>query len=230
MQLFFHPLIESSNELPEEEARHCIKVLRKKRGDLINVIDGIGHFYSCKIIEITKKVCQFEIISKEAEKPSPFQLHIAIAPTKNIDRLEWFVEKCTEIGISEITFLQCERSERKHIKLERLHKVAVSASKQSIKATVPLLNDLIKYSDFVKQDIEGNKQIAHLIDDQRQYISKSSKSNKYTILIGPEGDFSPKEVGLAMNNQFNPISLGPSRLRTETAGISACQQVNILYF
>ncbi len=230
MQLFYQPDINNTKALSEEEARHCIKVLRKKQGDTINVIDGFGTFYVCKITEITKRDCKFEIVSQETEKAFPFHLHIAIAPTKNMDRLEWFVEKCTEIGISEITFLLCDRSERKHIKLERLHKIAVSASKQSIKAKIPILNDLIKYSDFIKKDIEGTKQIAHLVDNKRDYISKSNTSDNYTILIGPEGDFSPKEVESALDTNYQPISLGPNRLRTETAGISACQQVNILYF
>jgi len=230
MQIFYQPDIQNTKTLSEEEARHCIKVLRKKVGDQINVIDGEGTFYVCQITEVTKRECKFEIFSQEQEKGFPFHLHIAIAPTKNMDRLEWFVEKCTEIGISEITFLLCDRSERKHIKLERLHKIAIGASKQSIKARIPKLNDLTKYSDFINKDIDGTKQIAHLVDDKRACISKDVESNKYTILIGPEGDFSPKEVEQALDKKYNAISLGPNRLRTETAGISACQQVNILYF
>jgi 16S rRNA (uracil1498-N3)-methyltransferase len=230
MQLFYQPNINNTKALSEEEARHCIKVVRKKQGDIINVIDGNGSFYECRVTEITKKECHFEVVSEKREMGFPFHLHIAIAPTKNMDRLEWFVEKCTEIGISEISFLLCERSERKHIKLERLRKIAVSAAKQSIKATVPQLNDLTKYTDFIKQDLDGTKLIAHLVDEERNYISKDTVSDKYTILIGPEGDFSPKEVKEALSSHFQAISLGPNRLRTETAGISACQQVNILYF
>lgn len=230
MQIFFHPDIESNKQLPEEEAKHCIRVLRKSVGDKINVIDGKGGFYSCEISSITKKICEIIILEKIVQPQHPFKLHIAIAPTKNMDRTEWFVEKCTEIGISEITFLLCERSERKVIKMERIQKIVISAVKQSIKATIPKINKLTKYDDFINKSEDGNKMIAHLIDEDRQYIKKNGSSDNYTILIGPEGDFSPKEVEKAINNDFNPISLGPSRLRTETAGISACQQVNILYF
>lgn len=229
MQLFYQPNIAHEAFLPEEEARHCTKVLRKTVGDEIDIIDGNGSFYHCKITEITKKGCFFSIIEKTADAPLPFYLHLAIAPTKNIDRTEWFVEKCTEIGVSEITFLQTTHSERKLLKLDRMEKIAVSAAKQSVKAHIPKINDLTPISSFLNKTHEGTKLIAHLVDDDRKYISKNTE-NRYTILIGPEGDFSADEVILAKNKGFEAISLGTSRLRTETAGISACMQVNILYF
>lgn len=196
---------------------------------MVQLIDGKGGFYTAKIVEPNSKKCTVEIVEtkKEYEKRN-HRLHIAIAPTKNNDRLEWFLEKATEIGIDEITPIVCEHSERKVIKPERLEKILVSAMKQSIKAYKPQLNDLVRYTDFIKRPFAGEKFIAHCEDDNKSYLK-----NKYTvgrdvlILIGPEGDFSRQEIDEARQNNFTEISLGNSRLRTETAGVVACHTINL---
>jgi 16S rRNA (uracil1498-N3)-methyltransferase len=194
------------------------------------LIDGKGGFFTAKIIEPNPKKCMVEIVeTKKDYKKRNHHLHIAIAPTKNNDRLEWFLEKATEIGIDEITPIVCEHSERKVIKPERLEKILISAMKQSIKAYKPQLNELVRYMDFIKQPFAGEKFIAHCEDHEKSFLK-----NRYTvgrdvlILIGPEGDFSPAEIELALQNQFKEISLGNSRLRTETAGVVACHTINLL--
>ncbi len=231
MQLFYTPDIKTNiYTLTEIESKHCIRVLRLSTNDKIQLIDGKGNFYEAKIIDPNPKKCIVEIIEtkKDFGKRNHY-LHIAIAPTKNIDRFEWFLEKATEIGIDEITPIICKHSERKMIKAERLEKIIISAIKQSIKAYKPKLNNLTNYSDFIRQNFNGVKYIAHCEENKKTDLKNSySKGQNVIILIGPEGDFSPNEINLAKQNNFQEISLGESRLRTETAGVVACHTINLL--
>jgi len=231
MQLFYTPDIKTNNyTLNEIESKHCIRVLRLSTNDKIQLIDGKGSFYEAKIIDPNPKKCIVEIIEtkKDFGKRNHY-LHIAIAPTKNIDRFEWFLEKATEIGIDEITPILCEHSERKIIKPERLEKVIISAVKQSIKAYKPKLNPLTKYSNLINQNFNGVKYIAHCQDTNKQALKLNYETGRNVLmLIGPEGDFSPNEIELAKKYNFHETSLGQSRLRTETAGVVACHTINML--
>ncbi|MFN0255968.1 16S rRNA (uracil(1498)-N(3))-methyltransferase [Pedobacter ureilyticus] len=232
MQLFYTPDINGSTyTLSEEESNHCNKVLRLKQGDQVHLIDGVGGLYTAEISEVTKKAVRLTVLDKQSEfGKRNHHLHIAIAPTKNNDRLEWFLEKATEIGVDEVTPIICDRSERKIVKEDRLEKVITSAVKQSLTAYHPKINNAISFKDFIKQNEADDKLIAHCIDeDDRKAISEIIKPHqKYLILIGPEGDFTPKEIELALQNGYKPVTLGNTRLRTETAGLAACFEVNYL--
>jgi len=230
MNLFYTPDIQDQYyQLDEVESKHCVRVLRLNVDDIIHLIDGKGSLFKAKIIDAHSKRCTIECIETQTEFGKlDYDLHIALAPTKNIDRTEWFLEKCTEIGISEFTPLLCKHSERKIIKHDRLFKVITSAVKQSLKAYHPILNELTKFSDLIKSDFNGDKFIAHCYDGEKTHLKKLCKPNsKCLILIGPEGDFSPEEVELAKENGFKEITLGNSRLRTETAGVVACNIVSL---
>lgn len=230
MQLFFTDnIVGNIATFEAEEARH-IQVLRKKIGDVLHFVDGKGGMYQGEIIEVHKKQCLLSILEHQpAYNERKVKLHIAIAPTKNIARLEWFLEKATEIGIDEITPILCDRSERKKIRIDRLGKITLSAMKQSLKAFCPKLNELTDYQDFIKKKNDNLKFIAYCNDEALIHLKKEySTAENVTILIGPEGDFSPKEVQLALDNGYKGISLGKSRLRTETAGIVACHIVNLM--
>lgn len=230
MNLFYTPDIQDQYyQLDEVESKHCIRVLRLQVNDIIHLIDGKGNLYKAKIIDAHPKRCTVECIETHTEFGKlDYDLHIAIAPTKNIDRTEWFLEKCTEIGISEFTPLLCSHSERKVVKHERLFKVVTSAVKQSLKAYHPVLNKLTKFSDLVSSKFDGDKFIAHCYPGEKTHLKKLCQAkSKCLILIGPEGDFSQQEVELAKVNGFKEISLGDSRLRTETAGVVACNIVNL---
>ncbi len=231
MHLFYTPDIQSKTyQLDEEESKHCIKVLRLKNGDQVNLIDGKGGFYLAEIIDEHPKRTILNIIDTKLEfgKRNHY-LHIAIAPTKNIDRFEWFLEKATEIGIDEITPIICDRSERKEIKLDRSNKIITSAIKQSLKAYHPHLNNYISFKTFISQASADLKFIAHCEENKKSTIVDAFKpQQKYLILIGPEGDFSFSEIDLALQNGFVPITLGESRLRTETAALEACFEINYL--
>ena len=230
MQLFFTENPESEIVLSKEESKHATKVLRKKEGDILNFTDGKGGFYKAEITVSDTKNCRLQIISsKQKPKQHNYHLHIAIAPTKNMDRYEWFLEKATEIGIDEITPIICEHSERKVLKTERCNRILLSAMKQSLKFHLPKLNEAITLKDFLKQDFEGKKYIAHCEDGEKTELRKEEKANKTTVLIGPEGDFSAGEIELALQNQFKTTSLGTSRLRTETAGLVAVYSINLKY-
>ena len=231
MQLFYIPNI-TGNEviLNETESKHAIRVLRLGVGNQIQLIDGKGGFYEAEIFDAHHKRCKLLITNSvpDFEKRN-FKLHIAIAPTKNIDRFEWFLEKCTEIGIDEITPLLSEHSERKVIKPERLKKVLVAAMKQSLKAYLPKLNPITNYTDLISSLEYQNKYIAHCNNGDKTHLKDCiQKNNNTLILIGPEGDFSPEEVKQAKENGFKEISLGKARLRTETAGIVACLIANLM--
>ena len=224
MALFYAPDIANSWELPEDEAAHCLRVLRLGVGSELEITDGKGCFYKAVISSITGKHCYVE--AKETiEQPKGWQghLHIAIAPTKNMDRIEWMVEKAVEIGVDEITFLSCRFSERKVIKTDRIERIVVSAMKQSLKPFKTIVNELVDFKKFVTAQRGGDKYIAHCYDSERLLLKDAIvQGNDATILIGPEGDFSPEEVQMALSAGYRPISLGNSRLRTETAGLVAC--------
>ncbi|MDP4238333.1 MAG: 16S rRNA (uracil(1498)-N(3))-methyltransferase [Bacteroidota bacterium] len=229
MSLFYVPYLSNGNVLPEEESQHAVKVLRLLAGDAITVVDGVGGFYNARISNPHPKHCTFEITGTIQEYGKrDYRLHIAIAPTKNIERLEWFIEKSTEIGIDEITPIVCRFSERKIIKTERLEKIIVSAAKQSVKAYFPKLNPLCTFEELMKNHQASQKFIAHCYEDDKKLLqNKIKRSSDVLILIGPEGDFSKEEVQKAMKAGFIPVSLGNSRLRTETAGVVACHTVNL---
>lgn len=231
MHIFYTPDINSNTFiLSEEESKHCIKVLRLDTGSLMHLVDGIGGFYDAVIEDPHPKRTKLKIIKKtENFAKRNHYLHIAIAPTKNIERIEWFLEKATEIGIDEITPIICDRSERKEIKTERLNKVITSAIKQSIKAFHPKLNEPIRFSDFIAKTTDAQKFIAHCMDSGKVMIKEQliARGN-YLVVIGPEGDFSFEELELAIASNFIPVSLGDSRLRTETAALEACFEINFL--
>lgn len=228
MQLFYIQNPKDEIILSAEESKHATKVLRKKEGDILNFTDGKGYFYKAKITVADTRKCRLEIVSSEQkEKQHNYHLHIAIAPTKNMDRFEWFLEKATEIGIDEITPIICSRSERKAIKTERCNRILLSAMKQSLKFHLPKLNEAISLNDFIKQDFEGTKYIAHCEEGNKTELKEKKKEKRTLILIGPEGDFSATEIEMVLQYQFKAVSLGTSRLRTETAGIIAAHTINI---
>jgi 16S rRNA (uracil1498-N3)-methyltransferase len=231
MHIFYTPDISGNTFiLDETESKHCIRVLRLEKGDEITLVDGRGGFYRAEITDPNPKRCMVKVVHSEQEFGlKNFQVHIAIAPTKNIERLEWFLEKATEIGINRVIPLLCQHSERKEIKPERLEKVMVSAMKQSLKAYIPQLDQLTKFSDLIRQPFDGQKFIAHCEDQHRDLLKNLViPDQKSMILIGPEGDFSPEEIQEAIQAGFKPVSLGNSRLRTETAGVVACHTVNLM--
>jgi 16S rRNA (uracil1498-N3)-methyltransferase len=230
MALFYVPNLAFGNILPEEESQHAVKVLRLQIGSEIVVVDGMGGLFKAKITNSHPKHCGFEIIETKLEYgKQKYKLHIAIAPTKNIERLEWFIEKATEIGIDEITPIICRFSERKIVKEERLEKIIVSAAKQSVKAYFPKLNPLCTFDDLIKNHQADQKFIAHCYEHDKKLLQNEiSKSAEILILIGPEGDFSQEEVVKAIAGGFVPVSLGDSRLRTETAGVVACHTVALI--
>ena len=231
MHLFYTPKLQHQiHILSEEESKHCTRVLRLSEGNIIYLTDGKGLFCEAVIKDANPKACAIEIIKKTQEYRKPdFRLSIAIAPTKNIERFEWFLEKVTEIGIDKVIPMICRYSERKEIKPDRLEKVIVSAMKQSQKAYLPELSPIQQYKDFIIKPFEGDKFIAHCINGEKKLFRNLVKQGGNTlILIGPEGDFSAEEVDMAISHGFMPISLGDSRLRTETAGVVACHTVNLI--
>lgn len=228
--IFFAPEILTNAELRTEEGQHCVRVLRKKEGDEILITDGKGCFYEATIIQANQKHCIVNIDNTIIRpKQWGFNLRIAFTPTKNIDRIEWFAEKATEIGIDQFSPLLCDHSERKEIKLPRIEKILISAMKQSQKAILPSLDEMIPFSKLIKQNFTGRKFIAHCYEGDKALLKNTyRKGEDALILIGPEGDFSEREVAEAIKHGFEPISLGESRLRTETAALVACHTVHVL--
>ena len=232
MQLFYNPTINETTEnfsFDKEESKHIIKVMRKKGGDILYVTNGLGQLFTTEITLGSDIKCTVKIISfEQAEKPK-YHLHLAVAPTKMNDRYEWFLEKATEMGISEITPIICDHSERKFVKNDRFDKIILSAMKQSAQVFLPKLNEPIAFKDFIKNQTNGQLFIGHCEETKKKSLKNELKPNTdVTILIGPEGDFSNKEIALAIENNYIPVSLGATRLRTETAAIVACHSVVLL--
>lgn len=229
MQLFYNPTINETTEsfsFDKEESKHIIKVLRKKDTDILFVTNGLGLLFKTEITLASDNKCTVQILAIEKAEPSKFQLHLAVAPTKMNDRYEWFLEKATEIGIHEITPIICDRSERKVVNKERFEKILLTAMKQSNVLFLPKLNEAMTFKEFVKRKNEGLQLIAHCEETDKKTLKSVLKPGEnITLLIGPEGDFSEKEITLALENDYTPVSLGNTRLRTETAAIVACHSV-----
>ena len=231
MHLFYTPDIKADYyTLSEEESKHCIKVLRLQNADEVFLIDGRGGFYTASILDDHPKKTLLKIIeTKEDFGKRNHHLHIAVAPTKNIERTEWFLEKATEIGIDEVSLVISARSERKEVKPDRLKKVITSAVKQSIKAYHPVLNDPLTFKNFIQKEHQQQKFIAHCMEGLKFPLKDQITPRAgYLIMIGPEGDFTPDELQDALDAGFTPIALGESRLRTETAALEACFEINFL--
>ena len=232
MQLFYNSEIKNGDStffFDKEESKHIVKVLRKKESDKIFITNGLGYLFESEIILASEKKCEVKIIKETFQQPDTFYTHIAVAPTKMNDRLEWFLEKATEIGIHEITPIICDHSERKVYKIDRAEKIIQAAMKQSLHYYLPKINEPISLSQFVKSNIDVQKFIAHCEEtDKKSFQKEIAKNEKVTILIGPEGDFSTKEINLAIANQFIPVTLGNTRLRTETAALVACHTIALL--
>jgi 16S rRNA (uracil1498-N3)-methyltransferase len=229
VNLFFQPAVsEGINHLTTEESYHAFRVLRMSVGDDIKITDGKGVFYQGQITSIDSKTCVFKINTHEKTPKKNYHIHIAIAPTKNADRIEWFVEKAIEIGVDEISFILCKNSERKVLNLERIEKIAVSAMKQSQQAWMPLLHPLRPFSEILKQP--GDQRfIGHVDSSNPIHLKAIAKPNKsYLVLIGPEGDFGNEELNAALQAGFEKVSLGENRLRTETAGLTVCQTLQFV--
>ncbi|MCP9769817.1 16S rRNA (uracil(1498)-N(3))-methyltransferase [Lacihabitans sp. LS3-19] len=226
--LFYCPDIEKNRCLDLADSMHVAKVLRKKQGDIIQITDGVGGWYRCAVSDPNPKACKFEILEEQKEyNKAKREIYIAICPTKNADRIEYFIEKSIEIGVSGIFFLKTQNTYPKKINNERFRKIAISAMKQSLKAYLPFLSELILFSDFLKKHSEfEQKVIAHLANDAEDIISLDIK-DKILVLIGPEGDFSTSEIQMAKESGFKNITLGQNRLRTETAGVLAASILNL---
>ena len=230
MILFFSTSIEGGLiRLDDDESRHCLKVLRMGIGDIIHITDGRGNLFEAGISDVTSGRVTASVISTETRQPGNFRLHVAIAPTKNSDRLEWFIEKATEIGIDEITPVFCARSERTRVNHDRLKKILVSAVKQSLKTRLPRLNESSSLKDFLLEERTCFKFIASCLEGTEKEIQNVyTKGSDCVVLIGPEGDFSETEIESAMKAGYMPVSLGESRLRTETAGLYVTAVINLV--
>lgn len=228
MQLFYQPGIpQGVHNLDPEESRHCIKVLRKKVNDYIDLVDGQGTFYRGLITETNPRKTTFDIIDHRKEPEVVCSFHLAVAPTKRSERMEWLVEKATELGVERISFIKCKNSERVKLRLDRLTRKAISAMKQSLKASLPVIDELVDFNNFLTLvPPETNKLIAHLSQDAIPLSKVAKLGTAYCILIGPEGDFSAKEVDRANEAGFQTVTLGHSRLRTETAALAAIVAVH----
>ena len=231
MQLFYAADISRDADfytLSEEESKHCVRVLRMSEGDTFSITDGRGTIFGVKIVDADPRRCRVKIVDRiESYEKRDYSLQMAVALTKNMERYEWFVEKATEIWVDVITPLLCERSERRHLKTDRLEKVAVSAIKQCLKAYLPEIEELTPFKELVEKPFDGKKFIAHIEKDRERILLKDALrgGERVLILIGPEGDFSPEEIDLAHRHGFADLSLGTSRLRTETAAIAAAHSV-----
>lgn len=234
MHRFYCPDIADTLTLGEEDSKHCVKVLRMGEGDTIEVVDGNGNLYTCRISMAHPKRCAIEVLDKEQQPPHwGHRIVLAIAPTKNLDRIEWLVEKCVEMGVDRIIPLRCHNSERTVLKTERLKKIMVAAMKQSLKATLPQLDEMTSIMDVIAEGVEGTRCIAYcdamLPREQRRTLpSVYRPGSDVMVLIGPEGDFSPGEVQAATAAGFVPVTLGESRLRTETAGLMAVASIHAM--
>ena len=229
MDDFYQPDIPSTLKLDNEEFKHCIRVLRKKPGDVIGVFDGRGQYFLCKIASVGKDHCSVEIVEKHLLPRKSFYCHLVIAPTKSTDRMEWMIEKLGELGIDEVTFIHTQHAERPKLKTDRLEKKAISAMKQSKTGYLMKINPLIRFSDFIKSNkLESDRYLATVENDLPLLQQLATPGKSSTILIGPEGDFSKNEIDVASQHGFKPVSLGKNTLRTETAGLIACHILNVV--
>lgn len=232
MQLFYNPFLENTVEtffFPLEESRHIVKILRKRKGDIVHITNGRGFMFKARILSADARKCQAQVVNGERTVPKRHKLHLAVAPTKMNERYEWFLEKATEIGVDEVTPIICDRSERKTVKLDRMKRIVQSAMKQSLQTFLPRLNAPMDYRDFLSHDLESLNFIAHCAPREKVELKHGAAPNKnITILIGPEGDFSSSELETALGRGYSPISLGNNRLRTETAAIVACATIAML--
>lgn len=225
--LFYEPGIrEGVRHLDPDESRHCIKVLRHKQGDTIRITDGLGSFYDAIITSPDPSRCAFDIRGEHKPDASEYTTHIAIAPTKHRERIDWFVEKAVEIGVGTITLMTCEHSERTAVKVDRLVRLAVSAMKQSLRATLPAIHGVVLFSDMIRKADEEQRFIASASGAQH-LVRAATPKRSYCVLIGPEGDFSSEEMKMAQAAGFLPVNLGPARLRTETAGLAAVHSLTL---
>lgn len=237
IRFFYVPDAGNVTEMPQEEATHALRVLRIKSGDEVNLMDGVGNFYRAQISLATNKRCLYEILETLPQETAWHgKIHLAIAPTKMIDRIEWMTEKATEIGFDELSFLNAKFSERKTIRIDRIDKIVISAVKQSHKAWKPIVNEMVSFKEFIQQPRTGRKFICHcyeevekkdLFTELQKPFGDGEGDADVTILVGPEGDFSIDEVKLALANGYESVSLGSSRLRTETAGLVAVNFANL---
>jgi 16S rRNA (uracil1498-N3)-methyltransferase len=232
MQVFYAPDISGNNyTLDEKESKHCIRVLRMAKGEPVRLVDGKGNLYEGVVSQPDSKKCIITVTShREDFERRGYRLHIAISPLKNPERFEWFVEKSVEIGIDEITPLICKNSEKRKINKERIDNLIISAMKQSVKSLKTVLNDWCCFDDFIGKNFSGNLMIAHCNSsfERRGIAEVCSRGQNPVILVGPEGDFSPEEIGTALKRGYSSVHLGKSRLRTETAGIAACHSIYVL--
>lgn len=228
MELLIDPSFIPGGTLSEEESRHCISVMRHRQGDTVHVSDGCGTLYTCIIAKADSKHCQLSVESQQVMPRPVHELHMAVAPTKNIDRFEWFVEKAVELGISKITPLVCDHSERTHLRLDRLQRLVVAAAKQSLKYYLPEICEPQKAADVIAQATEEQRFIMHCHEGQKQHLFTASRPRVSSLLlIGPEGDFSTNEIVAAKANGFTEATLGDQRLRTETAALAACHIIDL---
>ena len=233
VRFFFVPDAANSHELPNDEAMHALRVLRLQSGDEMMLMDGVGYFYRAEVTLAHTKHCLYDIKEIMPQQPQWLgHIHLAIAPTKMMERMEWLVEKAVEVGVDEISFLNCQFSERRIVKLPRLDKIVIAATKQSHKAWKTVLNDITPFKDFIDQPREGGKYIAHCYEEIQRtslfdHLRQTNAPQDATVLIGPEGDFSIDEVRYAVAHGYQSVHLGPSRLRTETAGLSAVMMMQL---
>ena len=232
MQLFYNPAISSEDKeviFPKDESKHIVKVLRKQEGDNLNITNGKGFLFSAEIIEANHNKCKAKITAVEQERDKKYHIHLAVAPTKMNDRFETFLEKATEIGLDKITPIICDHSERKVVKINRFERVLQSAMKQSLHYSMPEISEAISFQEFIQQEQNEQKFIAHCEENEKKSLQKELEPGKnYTILIGPEGDFSSEEIKSAIKAGFVPVTLGNTRLRTETAAIVAAHTAALI--
>jgi len=232
MQLFYNPAISSEDKeviFPKDESKHIVKVLRKQEGDNLNITNGKGFLFSAEIIEANHNKCKAKITAVEQERDKKYHIHLAVAPTKMNDRFETFLEKATEIGLDKITPIICDHSERKVVKINRFERVLQSAMKQSLHYSIPEISEAISFQEFIQQEQNEQKFIAHCEENDKKSLQKELEPGKsYTILIGPEGDFSSEEIKSAIKAGFIPVTLGNTRLRTETAAIVAAHTAALI--
>ena len=232
MNYFFNPTLDNSVSqfsLEQEESRHIVKVLRRQAGDRLYITNGKGYLFTAEILEASPKRCTARVLEARKTPPPHFELHLAVAPPKRVERFQWFLEKATEIGVSRITPLLCERSERETLPVERLQRVIQEAMKQSLQTFLPVLEPAVSFGDFLEREHPPLRFIAHCEETEKAELYRRVGADKdVAVLIGPEGDFTPSEIQAACQKGFVPVSLGKNRLRTETAALVACLTVNLV--